>query len=106
MNPHRTAVESAKRMVDLSHPDLLAGMGVVDLLDVAGRMRRCLEGLIEVAEGQPKSARLKLQHDQEFLNLFGALRMDVVSLAPLVQRLDRFINALTAMVDPENGGQS
>ncbi|MGW7604462.1 hypothetical protein [Streptomyces antimycoticus] len=104
MNPHREAVESAKRMVDLSHPEVLATMGTFDLLEVAGRLRGCLEELIEVAEGQPKSVRLRMQHDQEFLNLLRALRMDGLALLPIAQRFNRLVTALSDMAEPENGG--
>ncbi|WP_438494127.1 hypothetical protein [Streptomyces asiaticus] len=104
MNPHRMAVESAKRMVDLSHPELLASMGTFDLLDVAGRLRGCLEELIEVAEGQPKSARLRLQHDDEFKNLARAVRMDLNAMKNSFGRVDRLLDALTGMVEPKNGG--
>ncbi|MEU1908133.1 hypothetical protein [Streptomyces hygroscopicus] len=104
MNPHREAVESAKRMLDESEPAALASMGAGDLLDVADRMRRCLEGLIELAEAQPKSARLRLQHDEEFLNLARAARMEIHALKGGLQRLDRFEQALTGMVEPKDGG--
>lgn len=98
-------METAKRVLDNTE--------AVDFRDMeaaaqaVGSLRGAVRGLLAVAEAQPKSARLRLQHDQEFLNLFDALRLDVVSLAPLAQRLDRFINALTAMVEPdEDGGRS
>lgn len=103
MNPHRTAVETAQRILDNTEDVNFRDMDAA--AHAVGSLRGAVRGLLGVAEAQPKSARLRLQHDQEFLNLFRALRMDVVSLAPLAQRLDRFINALASMVEPAEDGE-
>lgn len=100
------AVETAKRVLEESEP---AGLDDFDLAVLVGRLRSALRGLLEIAEAQPKSARMRLQHDQEFLNLARAARMEIGSLAPLARRLDGFLQALSAMVehvDGEDGGRS
>jgi hypothetical protein len=107
VNPHRTAVETAKRILDNTE--------AVDFRDMdaaahaIGSLRGAVRGLLGVAEAQPKSARMRLQHDQEFLNLARAARMDINAMKGSFGRVDRLLNALTTMVEPdedENGGRS
>lgn len=95
------AVETAKRVLVESEP---AGLDDFDLAVLVGRLRSAVRGLLEVAEAQPKSARLRLQHDQEFLNLARALRMEAHAMQGGVTRAARFADALLAMAEPENGG--
>ncbi|MFE9065019.1 hypothetical protein [Streptomyces violaceusniger] len=104
MNPHRTAVESAKRILDSTEAVNFRDMDAT--AHAVGSLRGMVRTLLAIAEEQPKSARLRLQHDAEFKNLLRALRMDGVSLLPIAQRFNRLVTALSDMAEPdENGGQ-
>ncbi|MFE9003254.1 hypothetical protein ACFYOY_14080 [Streptomyces sp. NPDC007875] len=102
MNPHRMAVESAKRIMadteDVNFRDMDAAAHAV------GSLRGMVRTLLAIVEAQPKSARLRLQHDEEFLNLLRALRMDGVSLLPIAQRFNRLVTALSDMAEPDEDG--
>ncbi|MGW3427520.1 hypothetical protein ACWDHW_06125 [Streptomyces melanosporofaciens] len=103
MNPHRMAVESAKRM--LEDTGELADMSAAELFGAAELLRSTLVMLVDAVEAQPKSVRLAAQHDGEFLNLARAARMEIHAAMGSLQRLDRFEQALTGMVESQNGGQ-
>ncbi|MBL1100619.1 hypothetical protein [Streptomyces coffeae] len=105
MSAHRTAVETAKRILDdtegVNFRDMEAAAHAV------GSLRGMVRTLLAIAEEQPKSPRLRLQHDEEFLNLARAARMEIHAARGSLQRLDRFEQALTAMLEPpEDGGRS
>ncbi|MGW7598144.1 hypothetical protein [Streptomyces antimycoticus] len=103
MNPHRMAVESAKRVLeDAKLLDMGDDRAVAQMV---GRLEVVVKSLLGLAEAQPKSARLKVQHDEEFKNLARAARMEIHAAMGSLQRLDRFEQALTGMVESENGGQ-
>ncbi|MDX3229386.1 hypothetical protein [Streptomyces sp. ME19-01-6] len=105
MNPHRTAVETAKRILD--NTETVDFRDVEAVAHAVGSLRGAVRGLLGVAEAQPKSARMRLQHDQEFLNLMSALRMETHALQGGVTRAARFADALLAMAEPtEDGGES
>ncbi|MGK3110398.1 hypothetical protein [Streptomyces sp. WAC05858] len=109
MNPHRMAVELAKRTLGWSAPEKVAAMDKAELVSMATRLRGALVDLIAVAEAQPKSARMRVQHDAEFVNLARAARMDIHAMKGSFGRVDRLLDALTAMVEPAadaDGGQS
>lgn len=93
------AVETARRALDVSAElaDEAAPAAVVR------QMRRALVGLLEVVEAQPLSARLSAQHDEEFLNLARATRMEIHAARGALSRLEAFERALTGMLYPEDG---
>ncbi|WP_438479050.1 hypothetical protein [Streptomyces asiaticus] len=103
MNPHRAAVESAKQVLeDAELLDMGDGRAVAQMV---GRLEVVVKSLLGLVEGQPKSARLRMQHDEEFLNLARAARMEIHAAKGSLQRLDRFEQALTGMVESKNGGR-
>ncbi|WP_275559602.1 hypothetical protein [Streptomyces sp. 5-6(2022)] len=103
MNPHRAAVESAKQVLtDAELLDMGDGRAVAQMV---GRLEVVVKSLLGLVEAQPKSARLKVQHDGEFKNLARAARMEIHAAMGSLRRLDAFEQALTDMLEPGNGGQ-
>ncbi|AEM87065.1 hypothetical protein [Streptomyces violaceusniger] len=103
MNPHGRAVESAKAA--LEDAELLDMGDDRAVAQMVGRLEVVVRSLLGLVEAQPKSARLKVQHDEEFLNLARAARMEIHAAMGSLRRLDAFEQALTGMVESKNGGQ-
>lgn len=105
MSRRLTAVNTARRVLaeDIEH------VAPGDLPGVVGRHRAAITLLLEFVESLPRSARLAVQHDEEFLNLARAARMEVHAARGSLARLDRFERAMTGMlwpVDAEGGDES
>lgn len=103
MSARLAAVDAAKRALEFSE---VRGLDDVDLAATVGQLRSALRGLLQLVETQPRSVRLAAQHDQEFVNLARAARMEIHAARGSLKRLDRFEQALTDMLGPvEDGGQ-
>lgn len=97
-------MESAKRILDSTEAVNFRDMDAA--AHAVGSLRGMVRTLLAIAEEQPKSARMRLQHDAEFKNLARAFRMEAHGIQGGFSRMVRIADAMFAMAEPdENGGQ-
>lgn len=103
--PLQIAVEVAREAlaqadaVDVDSPDYRD-----QIARACGALRHSLRSVLD-ALAADRSARLTAQADAELLNLARAARMEIHAARGSLQRLDRFEQALTRLIWPEDGGE-